>query len=224
MNAKPKPLAEFAGISDSLRDLIARFGNLVALESKAAGLSVAWMFGFVVITAFLIMTGVMAMLACLALMLVQNGILGWVGVLTLASLISFSAVAILLRVIVRWRRHSFFPGTRRQFVGLDDQIEEVIEPSRSLQLAEQKVAAAKSTLIDEFHSAQAGLRHRVESPIFLGAVFLGAIGVGYLTAKSGKPLGILWRGGFMALQTVLPIWLAKKMTTTGSSPPQHCRH
>jgi hypothetical protein len=76
---------------------------------------------------------------------------------------------------------------------------------------------AQSALIGEYRVAQARLQYRVESPVLLGGVFLGAIGVGYLTAKHDKSCGLLWRGGLMVLQAVLPIWLAKKLA---ARPPR----
>jgi len=216
MNANPKPAGAIAAISDSLFELIARFGFLIAEESKAAGFSLAWLFGFVIIAVLLLMTGVIALLACLALVLVQNGIMGWVAVLGLVALISFAGVAIVLAVIARWSQRPLFPGARRQLLGRNDEAEGVIEASSPPGFAEQHVVEAQTAFIDECHLAQARLQHRVESPILLGSVFLGAISVGYLTGKHDKPRGLLWRGGLMALQAALPIWLSRQMVASPS--------
>lgn len=211
MNANPKPAGAIAAVSESLFELIARFGYLIAEESKAAGLSMALLFGFVIIAVLLLMTGVIALLACLALVLVQNGIMGWVGVLGIVALISFVGVVIVLGIIARSSRQHFFPGTRRQLVGLDDHADGVIDASSPPGLAEQNVVEAQSAFSEQFDRAQARLQHRVESPILLGGVFLGAISVGYLTGKHDKSRGLLRRGGLMALQAALPIWLARHM-------------
>lgn len=186
MNANPQPAGAIAAVSDSLFELIARFGYLIAEESKAAGLNLAWLFGLAIIAVLLLMAGVTALLACLALVLVQNGIVDWLGALGLAALISFVGAAILFSVIVQRSRHPVFPATRRQLIGLDDATEAADEPSSPTGLAEQQVAEAQSALVGEYRRAQARLQHRVEAPALLGAVFLCAIAVGYLTAKPDK--------------------------------------
>jgi hypothetical protein len=208
MNAKP--VGAIAAITQALLDLIAHFVSLLALESKVIALDLAWVSGLVISAAGLAISGWLVMLACVALILVQNGIIGWVSVLALASLSSFAGVAILIAVIVRWRHHPVFPATRRQLIGLGEGTDSVIKASGTLELAEQQVVEARTAVIGEYHLAQARLQHRVESPILLGGVFLGAIGVGYLSTKHGKSRGHLWRGVLTASQVLLPLWLAIK--------------
>lgn len=215
MNAKP--VGAIAAMTESLLELLAHFVSLISLESRGAGLSLAWMFGLVIGAAVLAMIGLLAMLACLALILVQSGIIGWVGVLALAAVASLAGVALLIGVIVRWSRHPVFPATRRQLIGLGEGTEHAIDLSGPLGLAEQQVVAARTAVVDEYHRAQARLQQRVESPVLLGGVLLGAIGVGYLSTKHDKSRGLLWRGGLKTLQVLLPLWLATKVA---AKPPE----
>ena len=214
MNAKP--VGAIAAITQSLLELITRFVSLLVFESKAIGLDLAWMFGFVISAACLAVTGWLAMLACLAYVLVHNGIIGWLGVLALVAFGSFAGVAILIAVIVRWRRHAVFPATRRQLIGLAEGTEEVNTASSPLGFAEQQVVEARTAVVDEYQLAQARLKHRVESPVLLGGVLLGAIGVGYLSRKHDKSRGLLWRAGLMASKILLPLWLAKNVAAKPS--------
>ncbi len=214
MNAKP--VGAIATMTKSLLELIDRSISLLALECKVIGLDLAWMFGLVISVAWLVMTGWLALLACLALILVENGIIGWVGVLAFAALGSFVAVAILIGVIVRRSRHLDFPAIRRQLHGLDAGTDDVIKPAGTLGLAEQQVAEARTAVVGEYHIAQARLQHQIESPVLLGGVFLGAVGVGFLSRKHDKSRGLLWRGGLKTLQVLLPLWLATKLA---AKPP-----
>lgn len=209
MNAKPA--GAIAAMTKSLLELIDRFVSLLTLECKAAGLSLAWMFGLVISTAWLAMTGWLAMLACLAFILIQNGIIGWVGVFAIAALGSFTGVALLIRLIVRWSHQPIFPATRRQLHGLSEGMDKENKPSRNLELAELQVVEARTAVVGEYHLAQVRLQHRVKSPVLLGGVFLGAFGVGYLSRKHDKSRGLLWRGGLKTLQVLLPLWLATKL-------------
>jgi hypothetical protein len=209
MNAKP--VGAIAAMTKSLLDLIARFVSLLAEESRVIGLDLAWMFGLVISAAWLAITGWLFALAGLAFTLVQNGIIGWVGALALGAFGSFAGVAILIVVIVRWRRPPVFPATRRQLTSLAEGTDEVSSLSSPLGYAEQQVVEARTAVADEYHLAQASLQHRVESPVLLGGVFLGAIAVGYLSTKYGKSRGLLGRGVLTASQVLLPLWLAIKV-------------
>ncbi len=214
MNAKP--VGAIAAMTKSLLDLIARFVSLFAVESRVIGLDLAWMFGLIISAAWLALTGWLFMLAGLAFVLVQNGTIGWVGALVIGALGSFAGVAILIAVIARWRRHPFFPATRRQLISLAEGTDKVSSLSIHLGLAEQQVVEARTAVVDEYQLAQARLQHRVESPVLLGGVLLGAIGVGYLSRKHDKSRGLLWRAGLMASKILLPLWLAKNVAAKPS--------
>ena len=109
------------------------------------------------------------------------------------------------------------PATRRQLIGRDEGTEQAIKSPTPLGVAEQQVIAARTVLVGEYHRAQARLQHRVESPVLLGGIFLGAIGVGYLSTRNDKSRGLLWRGGLKTFQVLLPLWLATKIAT---KPPE----
>lgn len=98
----------------SVRALGGRFLTLVTLEGKQAGLSLAWMLGLALAAAVLAITGWLAMLACVVLALVQNGILGWVWALSIAALLSFAGAGALAFMVIQRSRYLLFPATRRQ--------------------------------------------------------------------------------------------------------------
>ena len=98
----------------SVRALGGRFLTLVTLEGKQAGLSLAWMLGLALAAAVLAITGWLALLACLVLVLVQNDIVGWGWALSIAALVSFVGAGGLVLLVIQQSRYLLFPATRRQ--------------------------------------------------------------------------------------------------------------
>ena len=98
----------------SVRALGERFFTLVMLEGKQAGLSLAWMLGLALAAAVLAITGLLALLACIVLALVQNDIVGWGWALSIASLLSFAGAGSLAFMVIQLSRNLLFPATRRQ--------------------------------------------------------------------------------------------------------------
>jgi hypothetical protein len=84
--------------------------------------------------------------------------------------------------------------------------------SGSIVLAEQQVAEARMVAFAEFQAAQAQLRRRMGSPIFIGGVLLGAVllglalGRGKRHADTGSPGA--WSHAAKAAQALLPFLLA----------------
>lgn len=108
------PTGSISSLIASLRALGERVLTLVTLEGRQAGLSLAWMLGLALAAAVLAITGWLALLACIVLVLVQNDIIGWGWALASAALLSFALAGGLVFMIVRHSRHLLFPATRRQ--------------------------------------------------------------------------------------------------------------
>lgn len=108
------PAGSFSTLIATLRTLGGRFLDLVALEGRQAGLSLAWMLGLALAAAVLAITGWLALLACLVLALVQNEIVGWGWALSIAALLSFAGAAGLVSLLIRRGTDLLFPASRRQ--------------------------------------------------------------------------------------------------------------
>jgi len=108
------PTGSISSLIASVRALGDRFLDLVALEGKQAGLSLAWMLGLALAAAVLAITGWLAMLAGVVLTLVQNDIVGWGWALSIAALLSFAGAGGLVLMVIQRSRHLLFPATRRQ--------------------------------------------------------------------------------------------------------------
>ena len=108
------PAGSISSLIASVRELGERFLTLVTLEGQQAGLSLAWMLGLALAAAVLAITGWLAMLACVVLALVQNGIVGWPWALSIAALLSFAFAGGLVYVVIQRSRYLLFPATRRQ--------------------------------------------------------------------------------------------------------------
>ena len=98
----------------SLRELAESFVHLLVLEAKQAGISLAFMVGFAVAAAVLLITGWLAAIACIVAALVLNGILGWISALVIAAVLSFAGAGVLAYLVVARAKDLLFSATRRQ--------------------------------------------------------------------------------------------------------------
>lgn len=105
----------------SVRTLGECFLTLATLEGKRAGLSLAWMLGLALAAAVLVITGWLAMLACVVLALVRNDIVGWGWALAITALLSFAGAGGLALMVIQRSRHLLFPATRRQLSRIRDE-------------------------------------------------------------------------------------------------------
>ncbi|MEF8699165.1 MAG: phage holin family protein [Candidatus Accumulibacter sp. UW26] len=103
-----------ASLMTSLRTLGERFLALLILECRQAGQSLAWMVGLALIAGVLLITGWLALLACIVLLLVHHQIVGWGWALAIAALLSFAGAGGLIFLAVRQSRHLRFAVTLRQ--------------------------------------------------------------------------------------------------------------
>ncbi len=108
------PRGSISSLIASLRALGEHFLTLVTLEGQQAGMSLAWMFGLALAAAVLAITGWLAILACVVLVLVQNDIVGWGWALSFAALLSFAGAGSLVFMVIQRSRDLLFPATRRQ--------------------------------------------------------------------------------------------------------------
>ncbi len=120
MNADAPP-GSVSSLIASVRTLSERFLTLATLEGKQAGLSLAWMLGLALAAAVLVITGWLAMLACIVLAFVRNDIVGWGWALAIAALLSFAGAGGLALMVSQRSRHLLFPATRRQLSRIRDE-------------------------------------------------------------------------------------------------------
>jgi hypothetical protein len=98
----------------SLRTLGEHFLALLTLECRQAGQSLAWMVGLALVAGVLVITGWLALLACIVLLLVHHQIVGWGWALSIAALLSFAGAGGLVCMAIRQSRHLRFAATLRQ--------------------------------------------------------------------------------------------------------------
>ena len=99
--------------------------------------------------------------------------------------------------------------------------------SRSIVLAEQQVAEARTAVLAEYEAARAQLNRRVGSPMFIGGVLLGAIALGYLALGRGKPKRSVypenpgaWSRALKTVQVLLPLLMALNSATKTAPRPR----
>jgi hypothetical protein len=90
------------------------FVHLLVVEAKQAGISLAFMLAFAVAAAVLLITGWLALIACVVLALVLNGILGWITTLIIAAILSFAGAGVLAFLVIGRAKDLLFRATRRQ--------------------------------------------------------------------------------------------------------------
>jgi len=108
------PTGSIASLIASARILGECLLTLVTLEGKQAGLSLAWMLGLALAAAVLAITGWLALLACVVLVLVRNDIVGWEVALSISALLSFAGTGGLVFMVIQRSRGLLFQATRRQ--------------------------------------------------------------------------------------------------------------
>ena len=104
----------FSSWVSSVRELAESFVHLLVVEAKQAGITLAFMLGFGVAAAVLLITGWLALIACVVAALVLNGILGWVATLIIAAILSFAGAGVLAYLIITRAKDLLFRATRRQ--------------------------------------------------------------------------------------------------------------
>ncbi len=114
----PSDSARRTGTAAALIAAVRVFGDrlfsLVTLEGKQAGISLAFMLGFGVAAAVLVITGWLALIACVVVALVENDVMGWPWALVIASLLSFAGAAGLVFLLIQRSEDLLFAATRRQ--------------------------------------------------------------------------------------------------------------
>src|SRR5487761_2690747 len=108
------PRGSISSLIASVRELGERFLTLVTLEGRQAGLGLVWMLALALAAAMLVITGWLAMIACVVLALVQNDIVSWGWALSIAALLSFAGAGGLVMMVIQRSTYLLFLGTRRQ--------------------------------------------------------------------------------------------------------------
>lgn len=109
-----RPAGTVSALIASVRGFGDRLLTLVTLEGKRAGTSLAFMLGFAVAAGVLVVTGWLAVIACVVLALVANHIVGWPWALFIAALLSFAGAAGLVVLLIQRSNDLKFTATRRQ--------------------------------------------------------------------------------------------------------------
>lgn len=106
-------LDEVSDTFASARRVIADFLELLALETRRAGLTLVWMVACGAVAAILVVTAWLGFMAALALWAVSLGF-PWGAAVTVISLANFLAATIMTSVCIRKSRDLLFTATRRQ--------------------------------------------------------------------------------------------------------------
>ena len=106
-------LDEVSDTFASARRVISDFLELLALETRRAGLTLVWMVACGAVAAILAVTAWLGFMAALALWAVSLG-LPWGTAVTMISLANLLAATIMTSVCIRKSRDLLFPATRRQ--------------------------------------------------------------------------------------------------------------
>jgi uncharacterized membrane protein YqjE len=106
-----------AGVLATASALLDSFLHLLTLEAKEAGIALAYIVGFGLAAAVLIITGWLALIACVVVALVANDLIGWPVALIVAAVLSFAGSGGLAFLIFQRSRSLLFTATRRQLGG-----------------------------------------------------------------------------------------------------------
>ena len=106
-------LKELSDTFASGRRVFSDFLELLSLETRRAGLTLAWMVACGAVAAILVVTAWLGFMAALALWAVSLGV-PWAAAVTVISLANLLAAAIMTFVCIRMSRDLLFPATRRQ--------------------------------------------------------------------------------------------------------------
>lgn len=109
-----RPVGTVSALIASMRVFGDRLFSLITLEGKQAGVSLAFMLGFGVAAAVLVITGWLALIACVVVALIENEVVGWPWALVIAALLSFAGAAGLVVLLVQRSKDLLFTATRRQ--------------------------------------------------------------------------------------------------------------
>lgn len=101
-------------IIDAVRSWLDNFLELLVLEGKQAAFGLALMVGFGVGAAVLLMTAWLALVGCAVVALVDNDVLGWVGSLLFAALLSLAGAGGLVFLAIKRSKDLLFSASRRQ--------------------------------------------------------------------------------------------------------------
>lgn len=98
--------------------------------------------------------------------------------------------------------------------------------SDSIVLAEQQLAEARAAVRAEYQALRAKLSRRAGSPAFIGGALLGAVALGYLVTRRGKPGPAVyvqnpgaWSHALNTARVLLPLLLALGSATRSARRP-----
>lgn len=101
------------GAFSSARQIVADFFELITLEARRAGLTLAWMVALGAMAAMFLVAAWLGLMAVLALWLVSQG-MAWIGAVALVTLLNLLTAGVVVFFCVRLSRNLLFPATRRQ--------------------------------------------------------------------------------------------------------------
>jgi len=106
--------ASFSSLWHSVLALVDSFLHLLSLEVKQSATSLIYMLAFGLAAAVLVITGWLALVACVVLALVQYEVVGWAVALIIAAVLSFAGSGLLVVLLLRRSKGLLFIATRRQ--------------------------------------------------------------------------------------------------------------
>lgn len=112
-------VASFSSLWLSLRAVSQSFVHLFLLEARQAGISAVMMLAFGLAAMILLVTGWLAIVACIIIALVEHDVVGWATALIIAAVLSFAGAGILGYLIIKFSKDLMFTATRRQLLGRD---------------------------------------------------------------------------------------------------------
>jgi hypothetical protein len=107
-------LGEVANVLSAVRLAVSSAFDLLALETRRAGLTLIWMIALGLVTAMLAITAWLGLMAALALCAVAWG-LSWIGAILILVVINLSAASAVVFMCVKMSQDLLFAASRRQF-------------------------------------------------------------------------------------------------------------
>lgn len=109
----PGVLGEVANVLSAVRQTFSSTFDLLALETRRAGLTLIWMIALGLVTALLAVSAWLGLMAALALSAVAWG-LSWIGAILILVVINLSAAAAAVFMCVKLSQDLLFVASRRQ--------------------------------------------------------------------------------------------------------------
>lgn len=109
--ASAGPHSPVASSTDALGENKA---NPISVDGKKTGMSLVWMVSLGLFAASLAITGWLALLTYVGIVLVQKGVIDWVFALWIVALLNLAGAGGIAYMVIQRNRYFRFPVTRRE--------------------------------------------------------------------------------------------------------------